>query len=74
MSDPFRYIFRFCCDPGFNDRSELESLERYVREARIDDVAVFANVQELNTDVYKRQASSPPTCSTWRSSSSAPTG
>ena len=62
MSDPFRYIFRFCCDPGFNDESELQSLERYVREARIDDVAVFANVEELNTghmtkeeqDVYLR--------------------
>ena len=42
MSDPFRYIFRFCCDPGFNDEAELQALKRYVREARIDDVAVFA--------------------------------
>ena len=49
MNQSYCYSFRFCCDPGFNDRSELESLERYVREARIDDVAVFANVQELNT-------------------------
>ena len=55
MSDPFRYIFRFCCDPGFNDESELQSLERYVREARIDDVAVFANVQELNTGHMTRE-------------------
>lgn len=49
MSDPFRYIFRFCCDPGFNEEAELEALERYVQEACIDDVAVFANVEELNT-------------------------
>ncbi len=49
MKDPFRYIFRFCCDPGFNDREETEALLRLVREALIDDVCVFANVQELNT-------------------------
>ena len=55
MSDPFRYIFRFCCDPGFNDESELQSLDRYVREARIDDVAVFANVEELNTGHMTRE-------------------
>ena len=55
MSDPFRYIFRFCCDPGFNDEAELQALERYVREARIDDVAVFANVQELNTGHMTRE-------------------
>ena len=47
--DPFQYIFRFCCDPGFNDGTEVPALLRYVDEARIDDVAVFANVEELNT-------------------------
>ena len=47
--DPFQYIFRFCCDPGFNDDTEVPALLRYVDEARIDDVAVFANVEELNT-------------------------
>ena len=47
--DPFVYSFRFCCDPDFNDRRELESLGRYIPEARIDDVAVFCNVEELNT-------------------------
>lgn len=47
--DPFVYSFRFCCDPDFNDRRELESLERYIPEACIDDVAVFCNVEELNT-------------------------
>ena len=55
MSDPFRYIFRFCCDPGFNDEAEMQALKRYVREARIDDVAVFANVQELNTGHMTRE-------------------
>lgn len=47
--DPFQYIFRFCCDPGFNDEAEIPALLRYVDEARIDDVAVFANVEEINT-------------------------
>ena len=55
MSDPFRYIFRFCCDPGFNDEAEMQALKRYVREAHIDDVAVFANVQELNTGHMTRE-------------------
>lgn len=47
--DPFQYIFRFCCDPGFNDAAEIPALLRYVDEAQIDDVAVFANVEEINT-------------------------
>ena len=55
MSDPFRYIFRFCCDPGFNDEAEIQALKRYVREAHIDDVAVFANVEELNTGHMTRE-------------------
>lgn len=49
MKDPYAYIFRFCCDPGFNDEAEIEALDRYAEAARIDDVAVFANVEELNT-------------------------
>lgn len=49
MKDPFQYTFRFCCDPGFNDETELQALAEYVQAARIDDVAVFANVEELNT-------------------------
>ena len=49
MKDPFAYIFRFCCDPGFNDEAELAALDRYADEACVDDVAVFANVEELNT-------------------------
>lgn len=49
MKNAFKYTFRFCCDPGFNDKSELSALARYVGEAAIDDVAVFANVQEINT-------------------------
>ncbi|MDO5435786.1 MAG: hypothetical protein Q4G19_05405 [Clostridia bacterium] len=46
---PFRYMFRFCCDPGFNDRQETEALTRFIPDARIDDVTVFANVEEINT-------------------------
>ena len=49
MSESYRYIFRFCCDPGFNDREETEALMRLAEKAEIDDVCVFANVQELNT-------------------------
>ncbi len=55
MKDPFQYTFRFCCDPGFNDKVELEALDRYAEEARIDDVAVFVNVQELNTGHITRE-------------------
>jgi hypothetical protein len=47
--DPFGYLFRFCCDPFFNGEREIESLKRFAQEARIDDVAVFCGVQELNT-------------------------
>lgn len=49
MSQSYCYSFRFCCDPGFNDKREINSLRRFVREAQIDDVAVFCNVEELNT-------------------------
>ena len=49
MSQPFRYTFRFCCDVGFNDRQETQALMQYVQQAQIDDVAVFINVQEMNT-------------------------
>lgn len=51
QTDPegYLYMFRFCCDPGFNDEEELAALSRVVDEALIDDVMVFANVQEINT-------------------------
>ncbi|MEG2951178.1 MAG: hypothetical protein RR946_10815 [Clostridia bacterium] len=45
----FCYSFRFCCDPGFHEEAELDALHRFVQEAHIDDVMVFANVQEINT-------------------------
>ena len=49
MPDAFRYCFRFCCDPGFNDEIELPKLLAFCEEARVDDVMVFVNVEELNT-------------------------
>ncbi len=49
MPDAFRYCFRFCCDPGFNDAIELPKLLAFCEEARVDDVMVFVNVEELNT-------------------------
>jgi hypothetical protein len=49
MPDAFRYCFRFCCDPGFNDEIELPKLLAFCEEGRVDDVMVFVNVEELNT-------------------------
>ncbi|MEN6419604.1 MAG: hypothetical protein ABFC73_11870 [Clostridiaceae bacterium] len=49
MPDAFRYCFRFCCDPGFNDELEIPKLLSFVEEARVDDVMVFVNVEEINT-------------------------
>lgn len=49
MRDSFKYMLRFSCDPGFNDHLEIPSLLKYADAARIDDVAVFANVEEINT-------------------------
>lgn len=49
MADKFKYLFRFCCDPKFNGKTELDALAPFVTEAEIDDVMVFANVQEINT-------------------------
>ncbi len=58
MPDPFRYCFRFCCDPGFNDEKETQKLLTFVDDARIDDVMVFVNVEEINTGHFdeKEQA------------------
>lgn len=47
--DTFKYIFRFCCDPGFNDEQEILALLCFAKQAAVDDVAVFANVEEINT-------------------------
>ena len=30
MNQSYCYSFRFCCDPGFNDRREIASLRRFV--------------------------------------------
>lgn len=49
MPDAFRYCFRFCCDPGFNDDVEIPKLLSFIKEAHVDDVMVFVNVEELNT-------------------------
>lgn len=49
MPDAFRYCFRFCCDPGFNDALEIPKLLSFVEEALVDDVMVFVNVEEINT-------------------------
>lgn len=48
MGEGFKYSFRFCTEPDFNDEREIESLVRFVQEADIDDVSVFCNVEEIN--------------------------
>ncbi len=55
MPDAFRYCFRFCCDPGFNDGIEIPKLLSFVEEARVDDVMVFVNVEEINTGHMSEQ-------------------
>lgn len=49
MADSFRYTFRFCSDPGFQPQRDLADLAAFVKEARIDDVAMFVDPQDLNT-------------------------
>lgn len=53
------YSLRFAVDPGWTDEFSLDLLPDYIRDARIDDVMVFANVEELNTghtDLAERAA------------------
>ncbi len=45
----YLYSLRFCVDPGFTDAASLAALPEFIRSAAIDDVMVFANVEELNT-------------------------
>ena len=55
----YLYSLRFAVDPGWTDEFSHALLPDYIRDARIDDVMVFANVEELNTghtDVAERAA------------------
>lgn len=55
----YLYSLRFAVDPGWTDEFSLDLLPDYIRDARIDDVMVFANVEELNTghtDLAERAA------------------
>ncbi len=45
----YLYSLRFAVEAGHTDAYSLDVLPSYVRDARIDDVMVFANVEELNT-------------------------
>jgi hypothetical protein len=45
----YLYSLRFAVDPGFTDERSLEELPGFIAAAAIDDVMVFANVEELNT-------------------------
>ncbi|MDQ7993043.1 MAG: hypothetical protein AAGC63_15280 [Propionicimonas sp.] len=45
----YLYSLRLALDPGWTDERGLADLPRFIEAARIDDVMVFANVEELNT-------------------------
>lgn len=45
----YLYSLRLALDPGHGDEYSLALLADYVTAARVDDVMVFANVEELNT-------------------------
>lgn len=45
----YLYSLRFAVDPGFTDARALADLPAFIEAAEIDDVMVFANVEELNT-------------------------
>lgn len=45
----YLYSLRLALDPGRTDKRELAGLPSFIEAGRIDDVMVFANVEELNT-------------------------
>lgn len=45
----YLYSLRLSLDPGWTDEAGLAVLPELIRSGRIDDVMVFANVEELNT-------------------------
>lgn len=45
----YLYSLRLALDPGWTDEAGLADLPELVGDGRIDDVMVFANVEELNT-------------------------
>lgn len=45
----YRYSLRLALDPGWTDEDGLADLPELLNTGRIDDVMVFANVEELNT-------------------------
>ncbi len=45
----YRYIFRYCIDPGYHEEDRLEELLHFCGEAKIDEVMLFFNAEELNS-------------------------
>ncbi|MEM3490318.1 MAG: hypothetical protein QXO75_11790, partial [Nitrososphaerota archaeon] len=45
----FRYILRFCIQPGFHQDKRLENLIKFCKEANIDEVTFLIGPEELNT-------------------------
>lgn len=49
MHKDFRYTFRFSSDHTYQPQRDMEGLTEFVKQADIDDVAVFVAPQDLNT-------------------------
>lgn len=45
----YRYILRWCIDPGYHEEERIEELLRFCGEAKIDEVMLFFNAEELNS-------------------------
>ena len=50
----YLYSLRLALDPGWTDEAGLAVLPELIGAGRIDDVMVFANVEELNTGTPTR--------------------
>lgn len=44
----YKYILRFGLEPGFHVEERLETLASFCKDAKIDDVMFFINMEELN--------------------------
>ncbi len=55
MKSRFRYILRYCIDPGYHEDERIEELVRFCRRGRIDEVMLFFGAEELNAGHATRE-------------------
>ena len=48
VSDPYIYSLRLGIDPHYWDQTKMQELKRFIHEAKIDDVNLILNSEELN--------------------------